>query len=264
MRHLAILAALACLPTTAAAQDSIFDIPESEQLTFADVGIAGVSRETYVGSSTGETLVLPYLNTQYKGRFFVNPGLGAGAYAIRNEHFRLGGSVHFSLGRDGADTPLNNEAFDLDGGFAGLISSRLYLPLAAVDVVANIPLTGDLEGYRVDALVTTELYPFEKLRLTPGVRATYHSGDFLNSVYGITDSQLANVSLPVGSNVTAQNFGAEVSTLGAHVAAYYELSDDYEIVGIVNFSRLIGDVEGTTLAPENSGITAALGFARKF
>lgn len=264
MRHFAFIAALVCLPTTTVAQDSIFDIPEAEQLTFADIGVAAVSRETYVGSSEGEFNILPYVNAQYKGRFFANPGLGAGAYAIRNENFRLGGSVHYSLGRDGADTPLNTEAFDLEGGFAGLISSRVYLPIAAIDVVANIPLTGDLDGYRVDALMTTEFYPFEKLRVTPGVRATYHSGAFLDSLYGITDTQLATLTLPADSEITAQNFGSEVSTLGAHVAAFLEVSDDYQLIGIVNYSRLIGDVEGTTLAPENSGLTAALAIARTF
>ncbi len=252
------------LPNLAQAQSSIFEIPEDEQDTYADVGIAAVSRETYVGSEESEFTVLPYINAQYKGRFFVNPGLGAGAYAIRNENFRLGASLHYSLGRDGEDTPLNNEAFDIEDGFAGLISSRIYTPIGAIDVVGNVPLSGGLDGFRIDALATTEFYPFDKLRITPGVRVTYHSGDFLDAQYGISDDQLSALALPADTSVTALDFGSEISTLGAHVAAYLDLNDDFQIVGIVNYSRLVGEVEGTVIAPSEDGITAAIAIARKF
>ncbi|GGX71097.1 hypothetical protein GCM10011309_21570 [Litorimonas cladophorae] len=252
-------------PLPATAQDSIFDIPEAEQLTFADVGVAAVSRETYVGSSESEISVLPYINAQYKGRFFANAALGAGAYAIRNKNFRLGGSVHYSLGRDGADTPLNSDAFDVDGGFSANLSSRLYTPVAAIDVVGSVPLSGDLDGFRVDTLVTTQFFLFDKaLQITPGVRATYHSDGYLDSLYGITDAQLASAALPENSDITALGFKSEVSTLGAHAAAYYDLSHDLQLIGIVNYSRLIGDVRDTPLAPKKNGLTAAVAIARTF
>lgn len=261
---LILTSALAAVPHVANAQGSIFDIPESEQDTFADVGIAAVSRETYVGSDDSELTVLPYINARYKGRYFVNPALGAGAYAIRNENFRLGGSVHYSLGRDGEDTPFDTDAFEVDAGFAGIISSRIYTPIAAIDVIGNIPLTGDLDGYRLDTLVTTEFYPVSNLRITPGLRATYHSGAYLDSLYGITDTQITEAALPASAGLTPLDFGSEFSTLGAHVAAYLDINEDYQLIGIVNYSRLIGDVEDTSLAPSNNGITAAISLARTF
>ena len=252
------------VPHFAYAQTSIFDIPEDEQDTFADIGIAALTRETYIGSDESELRVLPYINARYKGRYFINPALGVGAYAIRNENFRLAGSLNFSLGRDGEDTPLDNEILDVDAGFAGVISSRIYTPFAAIDIIGNVPLTGDLDGFRVDTLVTTEFFPFENLRVTPGVRATYHSSDFLDAQYGITQDQLTELNLPATSNITPLEFGSEISTLGAHFAAYLTLNKDYEIVGIVNYSRLVGDVEDTTLAPSNDGITAAIALTRTF
>jgi outer membrane scaffolding protein for murein synthesis (MipA/OmpV family) len=250
--------------TVAVAQNSVFDIPEDQQKTFADLGIDAVYRETYVGSDKNELKVLPFIYAEYKGRYFINPALGAGAYAIKNETFRLGGSVHYNLGRKTKDTPLDGDAFDVDGGFAGLISSRLYTPVAAIDVIANIPLTGDLDGYRIDTLMTTELRPTERLRINPGIRATYHSGEFLDSLYGINDDQLAVTRLSTGSELTALSFGSEISTLGAHVAAFLELGNKFELVGVVNYSRLIGDVEGSTLAPRKDGFTSAVAIARKF
>ena len=125
-------------------------------------------------------------------------------------------------------------------------------------------MTGDLDGFRIDTLVTTEFNPFDNLRITPGVRATYHSSDFLNAQYGITEDQISQLDLPETSTVTALHFGSEISTLGAHVAAYLDINEDYEIVGIVNYSRLVGDVEGTTIAPSKDGITAAIALTRTF
>ncbi len=265
MRHFYLAAALISLPCAATAQDTLFDIPEAEQLTFADVGIAAVSRETYVGSGNSDVSVLPFVNAQYKGRYFINPGLGAGAYAIRNESFRLAGSVHYSLGRDGEDTPFADEAFDVDGGFSANLSSRIYTPLAAVDIVASAPLSGDLDGFRVDSLITTQFYAFNNaLRITPGVRATYHSDAFLDSLYGISSEQIASVTVPENPNLVETQFDSEISTLGAHVAAYYDLNDDFQLIGIVNYSRLIGDANDSPLAPKNDGITAAVAIARTF
>jgi len=265
MRTTLLSLALLALPLSVSAQDSVFDIPETQQLTFADVGIAALSRETYVGSGKSETGVLPFVNAQYKGRYFVNPALGVGAYAIRNESFRLGGSLHYNIGRDGVDTPLNNEIFDVNGGIDGKISSRIYTPFAAIDIIGSAPLSGDLDGFRVDTIVSTEFHLFaDKLRVTPGIRATFHSDEYLDSLYGITGAQLAAASLPANSPITPISFDSEVSTLGAHTAAYFDLNDDYQIVGVLNYSRLIGDVGETTLAPKKDGLTVAIALARTF
>lgn len=250
--------------TVAEAQTSLFDIPEDQQKTFADIGVDAIYRETYVGSKKNELKALPFIYAEYKGRVFVNPGLGAGAYAIRNENFRIGGSVHYNLGRETEDTPLDGDAFDVDGGFAGVISSRVYTPIAAIDVIANIPLTGDLDGYRIDTLITTELNPTKRLRINPGIRATYHSEQFLDSLYGISNGQIAATPRPAGSGITALNFGSEISTLGAHVAAFLKIGEKFELVGVVNYSRLVGDVKGSTLAPRKDGVTTAIAIARKF
>ena len=265
MRRLLLASTLLLAPTAGYAQDSIFSIAEDQQETFADVGVAGVYRDTYVGSDEDEFFVLPYVNAQYKGRLFANAGLGAGAYAIRNKNFRLGASVNYTLGRDGEDTPLDNDAFEVDAGFSANLSSRIYTPVAAIDIIASKPFTGDLDGFEVSTLVTTEFYAFnDALRVTPGVRATYQSEDYLDSLYGISASQLASLSLPVGSDVTTQSFDSEFSTLGAHVLAYYDLNDDYQLIGTFNYSRLVGDVKNTTLAPSNSGIVASFAIARTF
>lgn len=254
--------ALLSVATFAEAQTSIFEIPAEQAESFADIGVAGVSRETYVGSEESDLIVLPYVNASYKGRFFINPAVGAGVHAVNNSKFRLGASANLALGRDGEDTPFAGTSyaneFKVDSGVTGNVFARAYLPFAALDVVGTVPIGGDLNGARLDTLLTTEISPIENFRLTPGVRATFNTGGWLDTNYGINARQAA------ASGLAPVSYDDGLSTLGAHVAGYYSLSDNFEIVGLINHSWLVSDIKDSPLTPQNTGLTVALGVARKF
>lgn len=244
-------------------QDSIFTIPDSQNDSFADVGVAGVIRDTYVGSGETDTLVLPFVNAEYKGRLFFKPGLGAGVYAIKNDKLRLSASGNLALGRDTEDTPfkdlgLDEDLLELNSTITLSIAGRYYLPFGAIDVLGTIPVGGDLDGQRVDTLFTSELKPIKNLRITPGVRATYQSAGWLNSIYGVNSNQAA----ALGTDTF--DVGGQIATVGAHAIAYYQLPRNFEIVGVVNYSRLLGDIQDSPLVAENNGLTLALGIARQF
>ena len=253
----------ACLTSQSFAQTgSIFEVAPSKVKTSYDVGVASVFRNQYVGSDNTSTIILPYANVTYKGRYFLNPALGAGIYAINKDNVRLAVSTHLALGRKGEDTPFTNEVFserfDVDATLTTKVSGRVYLPIAAFDVVGTLPVTGGLGGARLDTLLTTSVSPTKKLRITPGVRATFATSGWLNTNYGINEAQAA------ASGLDAFALESGLSTLGTHAAAYYKLSDNYEIVGVVNHSWLLGDVKESPLAASNTGLTAAIGLSRKF
>jgi len=250
------------LASSAIAQDTLADIftvdPEKAE-TYADVGAAVVTRETYVGSGKSSVFALPYANASYKGRWFLNPALGAGTHIIHKKNVRLSTSAHVALGRKAEDTPYNFAPFEIDTTFTAKVAGRYLLPIAALDVVGTIPIGGDLEGSKVDALLTTQFTVFEGFKLAPGVRATYMSTGWLDSYYGINADQALAAGLVQTSFVDAG-----FSTLGAHAAGIYKLSENYELIGIVNYSQLIGDVKSSPLAPSDNGVTAAFAVSRKF
>lgn len=255
-------AALMSVATLAEAQTEWYEIPPEKAESSASIGVAGVSRETYVGSEDSDLLVLPYVNATYKGRFFINPAIGAGVYAINNDKFRLGAAANIALGRKGKDTPFKGtsyeDEFEVKTGASGKVFARAYLPFAALDVVGTVPVGGDLKGAKLDTLLTTQFQPIKNLTLTPGVRATFNTGGWLDTNYGINSRQAA------ASGLAPISYEDGLSTLGAHVAAYYSLGDDYEIVGVVNHSWLVGDIKDSPLTPKDTGLTVALGIARKF
>jgi outer membrane scaffolding protein for murein synthesis (MipA/OmpV family) len=255
-------AALCSVASLAEAQSDWFKIPPDQAVSSLDVGIAAVSRETYVGSQHSNLIVLPYVNATHKGRYFINPALGAGVYAINNGKVRLGASANLALGRKGRDTPFAGtpyeDEFKVKTGVTGSVFGRVYLPFAAFDVVGTIPVSGGLSGAKLDTLLTTQFSPLKNLTLTPGVRATFNTGAWLDTNYGISAQQAA------ASGLAPLSHDAELSTVGAHVAGYYKIGEDYQIVGVINQSWLVGDVKDSPLTPENTGLTVAMGVARKF
>jgi len=243
------------------AQDGLFAISETRDRSFIDVGIAYVNRATYVGSEDTDNRVLPFARADYKGRLFINPATGAGVYWRNTDHLRMATSFSFAVGRDGDDTPFIGDRGEVDSSITLTNTVRYYLPFAAIDAIATVPLTGGFSGARFDGLLTTEIKPIKGLRITPGVRATFGTAGWTGSLYNIDPEDLAAIHT---AGLSAFQAGGGLLALGAHTAAYYELPNDFQLVGAINYSALQNDAKDSPLSLENSGLTIALGLARHF
>lgn len=276
MRHFSWISAvctclsLTALPTPAIAQDAgsffgaqdgLFAISEKRERTFIDAGVAYVNRAPFVGSEETDNLVLPFARADYKGRLFINPALGAGVYWRNSDNLRVSTSINFALGRDGEDTPIIGEGGEINSSFTVTNAIRYYLPFAAFDAISTIPFTGDFQGARLDTLLTTEIKPIKGLRITPGVRATFGTAGWINSLYEVEAADLAAIDV-VGINPFEADGG--LLALGVHTAAYYELPRDFQLIGVVNYSALQSDAADSPLSIDNGGLTLALGIAKHF
>ena len=250
-----------------------FDIPESEQDTFLDVGVAYVGRAAYVGSDERDEDIFPYAAGEYKGRYFFNPAQGLGVNLINRDGLVVAPTAFFATGRDADDTPFIlpatgsgdrevtpavDDAFDLDSSvtLGGLVS--YLLPFARFDGQIQFPVTGDVDGFRGDLSLTTRLPLGDRFFIAPGVRATYTSDSWSNSYYGIDATQAAAVGLPEFDT------GAGFHTLGAHVIATFEVVEDYNVIGALNYSALQDEAEDSPLSPDNDALTVVVGVARRF
>lgn len=242
-------------------QDGLFAISEKQAETFIDIGGAVVNRTPFVGSEDSDTIVLPFARADYKGRLFINPAIGAGIYWRNTDNLRLSTSLNLSLGRDAEDTPIIGEGGEIDSSVTVTNALRYYLPFAAFDAVATVPFTGGFEGARFDTLLTTEVKPIKGLRITPGVRATFGTAGWINSLYEIEEADLAAID-SVG--IDPFSAGSGVLALGFHTAAYYELPNDYQLIGVLNYSALQDDAKDSPLSVRDSGVTLALAIAKHF
>ena len=265
--------ALLCSAAPALAQDGLFDIPEDDRFTFLDVGGAVVSRSTYVGSEDSETDIFPYLAFEYEGRVFGNAAQGLGINAINRDGLQVAATGYFAGGRDAEDTPFFDDAtnppgddnvFDLDSSFTagGLISYRF--PYAQAELQAQVPVTGDVEGWRLDATLATRIPPLERIFgegtvISPGVRATYLDDEWTESYYGVTTAQAVAAGLPTGFDADGGFNSYAVFGLTS-----VTLASDITLVGVANYTFLAGDAKDSPLSPDNDGLTLVAGVAKRF
>ena len=265
-----LLAALASAPAQA---QSLFEIPDEEKETYLDLGVAVLSRAPYVGSEEDDLGVLPYVNAEYEGRFFFNPAIGAGVNVINRNGFSLAALGYFASGREGDDTPfvpdedettlseaeldILDEAFEVDGSFTVGGIASYTLPFARVDVRGQVPVTGDVDGFRGDVALTTRLPLGRNGFFAPGVRATYTTDSWNDVYYGISAEQSALTGLDL--------FEADDDwTLGAHGIVSFEVGNDISLLGTVVYSALQGNLKDSPLTPDNDAFTLVGAVIKRF
>lgn len=250
------LGVAASLP--AAAQDNIFAVSESRARTYVDVGAAVLSRNAYLGSRERKLSALPYINAEYKGRLYFKPGQGAGVNVINKDKVRLSTGVNLDFGRRASDVPVLGQSGKIDTSLTASIAARYQFRYAVLDVVGSAPVTGNLEGNQLDVLMTTLLPLGERLRLAPGVRATFQDGDRIDAYYGI------NAQQSQFSGLSPRSYDSGLSNVGAHALLFYKVTDNIEAIANINYSYLLGDIEDSPLVSKNSGLMVIAGIARKF
>jgi len=275
---LCVATGLSLMAGSSYAQDSLFDIPQSEADSYIDVGAAILSRPAYLGSNTQETDILPYIAGEYKGRLFLDPARGAGVHAINDGKLQLSVFANVASGRDANETGAFNDlvsisafttdaernaaedALEIKTSVVASASARYLFKYALADISVSVPVTGDVDGMRTELSLATKL-PFEPvgLRVFPGVRATYTSKSWNETYYGINAAQSAATGL--------QTFDTDgdISVLGSYILATWDgLGDDIQLIGLLNYNWLQGDLQDSVLTPDDHGLSAVIGVARRF
>ncbi len=258
MKHLMtpslIALAYLCLSLPAQGQvlENIFTVDEDKAETYLDAGGAVLYRPGYLGSEDNVTQVIPYIDGEYKGRFYLKPGQGAGINVINNKYVRLSGGVNYLFGRDSSENGAAQRlrVRDLEDSITAAASLRINTAIGVIDSQVQVPITGDLEGVRLDIAGITQWDPTPKLRINPGIRFTFMDEEMVNQFYAISKF------------ITYE--GGGLSSFSAFAAGYYDVSDQWQLVGLVDYAVLEDTLSTSLLAPENDGVTATLGLAYKF
>ena len=193
-----------------------------------------------------------------RDRYYFNPFSGVGVNLINNDKLRLGGGVGLAFGRDGDDVPLLGDSGDIDPTLTARLSGRAIVGYAAIGIGAAVPLGGDIDGASFSASIGTRYPVSDRLTVVPGIRATYMTKGWANTFYGITQEQAAQ------NGLSPFLPGAGVSALDGYGIIFYEVREDLQVLAGINYSQLFGDVKDSPLTPKDSGVSAGIGFAKRF
>ncbi len=271
LKSVSLLAlAILCLPMSASAQTGdwfpdelldweILEVDPKNEDTYVDVGAVVLSRAGYQGSEEQHTNLYPALNAEYKGRWFLNPFNGVGVSVINKRDTVLSTSLTFNPGRDAADTPFDDPAFDFDPGAAWKISGRYRLKYVAIGGNFNVPVFGDMKGARGAVRVSTLIPVTDQLDIAPSIAASWQSQSRMNDLYGVTAQQ--NLVSNTGLFEYDSGFSGYSVALGT---LWRTKEKDWAVVGVLNYRTLIGDIKDSPLTPQDDGILAAIAVAKRF
>lgn len=234
-------------------------------ITGVKVGGILVIQPKYEGSKEYEVVGFPYLLPQF------GDGGGGGFFSridargvddvrfnlIDRNGFVAGPLAGYSFGREESDGDRLDGLGDIDGGvvLGGFVGYRLGPVLFDVSYHQFLD---DSEGYQIRFGAEVERRISERAVLTVGVGATYADDNYMQTYFGVTDSQA------VRSGLDASDADAGFKDVNVHVGIKADLDDRWSARATVQYSHLIGDAGDSPVVESDNQFTGLVGLSYKF
>lgn len=226
------------------------------------VGISGEYGPVSPGVDETEFEALPYVDIEYKDRYFLNFERGLGAYLLRSAdepEYALGVAVGYAEGRDESDAKAELDGLgDIDGAAEGVLFAESEIGFVEVELeVAKAfgghdGLTAELSA-GVDAPVTDRLF----VGVAPFI--TYADEKYTRSLYGVSASQAAN-------SETYSQYDADggFENYGVELEANYKITQNWSAITYASYTRLLGDAKDSPIVDNEGFFSVGVGLAYTF
>ena len=236
------------LPTSVAAPVRPYDI-------VLEIGAGGAMRPAYEGAKGYEFNPTGFFTLHYLWL----PGVGDVKKERADEGFSIGPSFRYVYKRDSDDQPelrgLSNidAAYELGGRIAYQWS--LFRPWVAVRYGF-----GGHSGIVAETGLDLRFRPSAVTEFAIGPRASFATSEYMRTYFGVTPAEAAR------SGLSAYNPRGGIKGAGLEVSGRYELTEQWALVGLAYYERLIGDAAASPIVKvgNENQITAKLGLSYKF
>lgn len=236
------------LPTGGAAPVRPYDI-------VLEIGAGGAMRPAYEGAKGYEFNPTGFFTLHYLWL----PGIGDVKKERADEGFSIGPSFRYVYKRDSDDQPelrgLGNidAAYELGGRIAYQWS--LFRPWLAVRYGF-----GGHSGIVAETGLDLRFRPSAVTEFTIGPRASFATSEYMRTYFGVAPAESTR------SGLGAYSPGGGIKGAGLEVSGRYELTEQWALVGLAYYERLIGDAAASPIvkAGNENQVTAKLGLSYKF
>lgn len=175
--------------------------------------------------------------------------------------FEFGPSVGLVPGRgkmsnDQVDAMRNIDYSIAGGGFVKISTRQMIDPTdeLAFGVDALTDLGGKHEGTTITFGPSYSFSPLEKLRLGLDISATYASGAYTNTFFGVNAGDARR------SGLSQYNAGGGIKDVGVTLNVTYQWAEHWAVTGFAGYARLVGDAANSPIvAKEGSANQAVVG-----
>jgi outer membrane protein len=220
------------------------------------LGAAGGIAPTFEGSDHYRFRPLPLVTVKWRDT--ISLGEGGLSAAWHNKHLRIGGGLTFDPGRKDHSTGGIFESGDDRLRGLGTINAALGVrgfaeyrrgPLS-VELSATKFTGGQNSGILGNLGLSLALPLSQRLILIPNIRATWASGNYMQTYFGVTAPQAAASIFP------AFSAGAGVKDVRGGATLIYRLNSHWFVGANASVVRLMGPAARSPISIADTSVTA--------
>jgi MipA family protein len=217
------------------------------------VGAGTFVTPEYEGSKDYKIQPYPFVEVRYRDVAFLNLREGLGVNVVNTPSLRFGPFVNYRGGRDQDANSALKGLGDVDpaldaGGFAEYRYERFRVGLNARQAVTDTKL-GALVGLSASA----QLVQTPGFTLSVGPSATWASGDYMETYFGVSSAQAAR------SGLRRYEASSGFKDYGGNLTASYALDEKWRVTSLVSVKRLIGDAADSPIVKDKGEATQFTG-----
>ncbi len=214
------------------------------------IGAGGIYGPVSPGVDEYEFSALPYIDIEYKNRFFIKSQYGIGAYLFRSDtglEYAVGAAIGYDGGRDEDDASDQLQGLgDIDGSAEAILFAEIELGPVEFGLELAQGLNDDgHDGFRAELSAGIDKRVTDDLMLGMGPFLTYGDGQYIESYYGVTSVQAARSSIydEYETDGGFESYGLEVN-------ARYMMTDHWALTGFASYTRLMGDAKDSPIVDD--------------
>ena len=196
----------------------------------------------YQGSEDYQAIPMLMLSGSYdSGRSFSLTGTKLKVDLLPSRNYSIGPVVNYNMGRSDVDNSQVDAMKDIDGTLeAGVLGGISYNNWTfGLELLKDI--LDEHRGMKVQASAGYRWKVTEKLSIMPGISFTYADEDYMQTFFGVNNSNRGGSTLP---NYSA---GSGLKDAGAKILANYILLGKWGLTTILSYTVLLNDAKDSPL-----------------
>lgn len=225
--------------------------------------LGGGAAPDYEGSEDYQLIPFGAGKLAYDDYYIETHGLGLRANVLPGGllpfNLEFGPSIGYRGGRDDVDNDRVDDLRDIDGtiemGAFAKISTHAGLhetDEVAFEVEFLSDVGGEHEGTTITFGPSYSFRPAERWRLGFDLSATYASGNYNDTYFGIDGNNAAR------SGLDAYDPDGGIKDIGASINVLYQWNENWGVTGMAGISQLVGDAADSPIVEDEGSATQGI------
>ncbi len=218
------------------------------------VGAYTATGPSYQGASRYGVAAMPSINMTYDDKVFASTRDGVGYHFIQNKDLTMTAALGYDAGRRQNQSAKLRGLGNIDSAYtANLIAEHRIRSFSNSLAVSSDPFSQGAGGYKVKLSSYYNVPVNEKLTVGVGPSTTFASDEYMDSYFGVNDSQAQS------SGYKQYKASAGFENVAVNSRANYKLDKNTSLYGNASYIRLVGDAANSPISSSDNDYFVGIG-----